>query len=337
MKVTVFSTKNYERPFLENANKGKHDLLFLEKSLSPDTAHLAEGCDAVSVFTNDDACAEVLEKLAGLKIRSIATRAAGYDNIDLSKAEKLELKVANVPEYSPYAIAEHTLAMILAMNRKIVRADRKVKDYNFALDDLIGFDLHGRTVGVIGLGKIGSIVVKILHGFGCRILAYDLQKNEHLTGKYGVQYVSLDELCKQSDIISLHAPLNANTKYMIRKETLSLMKNGVMIVNTGRGPLINTIDAIEALKEGKIGYLGLDVYEKEKGLFFYDHTHDIPKDDLFARLLTFKNVLITGHQAFLTENALKNIADTTIHNLTCFENGERSVNELTHKVYANKV
>lgn len=337
MKVAVYSTKNYEIPFLQKANEGKHELVFIEKSLSAETASFAQGCQAVSIFTNDDAGAAVLEKLAELNISSIATRAAGYDNIDLVKAKQLRILVANVPEYSPYAIAEHTLAMILAMNRKLVRADRNVKDYNFALDSLIGFDLNGKTAGIVGLGKIGGIVAKILHGFGCRILGYDIEVNEELVRNYGVQYLSVDELCKQSDIITLHAPLNKHTQYLIRKENISLMKKGVMIVNTGRGGLIHTADAIEALKEGKIGYLGLDVYEKEKGLFFYDHSNDIPKDDLFARLLTFKNVLITGHQAFLTENALKNISDTTIDNLSSFEKGEWPESELTQKSYADKI
>jgi len=331
MKVAIYSLKKYERVYLEKANRDKHDFLFLTEALSPQTAELAKGCAAVSIFTNDDAGTESLQQLAKLNIKSIATRAAGYDNIDLNEAEDLHMHVTNVPEYSPYAIAEHTIAMILAMNRKIVQADRQVKAYNFALDELIGFDLHGKTVGIVGTGKIGSIVAKILHGFGCKLLGYDVIENQELIAKYGMEYVSLGKLCKFSDIITLHAPLNANTRYLINKENMALMKKGVMIVNTGRGPLINTAEAIEALKEEKIGYLGLDVYEKEKGLFFYDHSADVPKDDLFAQLLTFKNVLITGHQAFLTENALTNIADTTIYNLTCFEKGERSLHELTGK------
>ena len=331
MKVAIYSTKKYERIYLEKSNRGKHDFLFIEESLSTRTAELAKGYSAISIFTNDDASAASLQKLAKLNIQSIATRAAGYDNIDLLEAEKLNLNVTNVPEYSPYAIAEHTIAMILAMNRKIVQADRQVKNYNFALDDLIGFDLHGKTVGIIGLGKIGSIVAKILNGFGCKLLAYDVVENKELVAAYGMEYVSLGKLCKLSDVITLHSPLNDHTRYIINKSNLQLMKKGVMIVNTGRGGLINTTDALNALQEGKIGYLGLDVYEKEKGLFFYDHSNEIPQDDLFARLLTYKNVLITGHQAFLTETALENIADTTVYNLDCFQKSQRSTHELTGK------
>lgn len=329
MKVAIYSTKKYERVYLEKSNRGKHDFLFLEESLSPDTAELAKGCEAVCIFTNDDAGSESLKNLAKVGVKSMATRAAGYDNIDLNEAQDLNIPVANVPEYSPYAIAEHTIAMILAMNRKIVQADHQVKNYNFALDNLIGFDLHGKTVGIIGLGKIGRIVAKILHGFGCNLIGYDVTENKELTSAYGLEYVSLGKLCKQADIITLHTPLNDHTRYIINKANLQLMKKGVMIVNTGRGGLLNTADALEALKDGKIGYLGLDVYEKEKGLFFYDHSSELPQDDLFARLLTYKNVLITGHQAFLTENALGNIADTTIYNLDCFQKSERSIHELT--------
>jgi D-lactate dehydrogenase len=328
MKLAIFSTKPYERKYLESANQGKHELFFFEEALSLDTVYKANGCDAISIFTNDDGSAEVLEFIRKLNIRSIAIRAAGYDNVDLKKATELSFKVANVPDYSPYSIAEHTAMLILALNRKVVQADRKIKDYNFLLDDLIGFDLNGRTVGIIGVGKIGGILAKIMNGFGCKVLGYDIKENQEYVEKYNLKYVSLDALYQKSDIISLHAPLNEHTKYLINKASLAKMKDGVMIVNTGRGGLINTVDAIEALKTGKIGYLGLDVYEKEKGLFFFNHSSDLLQDDVFARLLTFKNVVITGHQAFLTENALKNIADTTIYNIDSWQYGNRSQNEL---------
>ncbi|RYX88406.1 hypothetical protein EON78_07640, partial [bacterium] len=213
MKVAVYSTKKFERSFIEKANDGKHELIYLDKPLSTNTCNLAEGCEAASIFTNDDASSEVLEKLAKLNIKAIATRAAGYDNIDIQKAKQLSIQVANVPEYSPYSIAEHTIAMIQALNRKIVLADKKVKDYNFCLDELVGYDLNGKTVGIIGLGKIGGILAKILHGFGCQVLGYDIQTNKDYEEKYKVQYVTLEDLCKQSDIISLHAPLNEHTKY----------------------------------------------------------------------------------------------------------------------------
>lgn len=328
MKVAVYSTKKFEQVYLERSNHHKHELIFIDEALSLDTANKSTGCDAISIFTNDDASAIVLEKLADLKIKYIAIRAAGFDQTDLRKAAELNFHVANVPEYSPYSIAEHTIAMIQALNRKLIIADRQVKAYNFSLDNLIGYDLHGKTVGIVGLGKIGGIVAKILQGFGCNILGYDVKENVEYSSRYGVKYVSMEELCKRSDIISLHAPLNEHTKYMINKQSITLMKEGVMIINTGRGGLIDTSAAIEGLKSGKIGYMGLDVYEKEKGLYFYDHSSDIPHDELFAALLKFDQVLITGHQAFLTENALTNIADGTIHHFDCWSRGIDTSNEL---------
>ncbi|MDF2455027.1 MAG: D-lactate dehydrogenase [Cytophagaceae bacterium] len=328
MKVALYSMKPFEQVYLEQSNAKKHELSFIKEALSVETASLAQDCEAIAVFTNDDVSSKVLDKLNQIGVRHVAVRAAGYDQVDLKKAGELKFNVGNVPEYSPYAIAEYAIAMILAMNRKIIRADHQVKDFNFSLDELIGFDLYGKTVGIVGVGKIGAIAAKILHGFGCKILAVDIQPNLELTEKYGLRYTTLEELCKESDIISIHAPLTPDTKYLINKNTLSQMKKGVMIVNTSRGALLNTSDAIDALKEGKIGYLGLDVYEKEKGLFFYDHSNEMMKDDLLSRLLTFKNVLVTGHQAFLTENALKNIADATIYNLDCWGKGEASKYEL---------
>lgn len=329
MKVAIFSTHQFERSYLEKSNNQKHELKFLKEALSLDTVKLAEGCQAVSIFTNDDGSAPILEKLSAMGVKHIAIRAAGYDQTDIGKANQLGIRVGNVPEYSPYSIAEHTIAMIQALNRKIALADKKIKAYDFTLDNLIGYDLKGKTVGIVGLGKIGGIVAKILNGFGCHLLGYDVEPNQSYTKDYGVDYVSLDKLCEQSDIISLHAPLNEHTKYMIDKNRIGRMKKGVMIINTGRGALINTRDAIEGLKSGKIGYLGLDVYEKEKGLFFHDHSDTIPQDDVFARLLSFKNVLITGHQAFLTSNALENIADMTIQHLTRWDEGRKSEHELT--------
>jgi len=328
MKVAIYSIKPFEQVYIEQSNNKKHELSFIKEALSVETASLAQDCEAISVFTNDDVSSKVLDKLNNLGVRHVAVRAAGYDQVDLKKAAELKLNIANVPEYSPYAIAEYTIAMILAMNRKIIRADHQVKDFNFSLDELIGFDLHGKTVGIIGVGKIGAITAKILHGFGCTILGVDIHPNPELTEKYNLRYTSLEELYRESDIISIHAPLTPDTRYLINKSTLSQMKTGVMIVNTSRGALLNTSDAIDALKEGKIGYLGLDVYEKEKGLFFYDHSNEVMKDDLLSRLLTFKNVLVTGHQAFLTANALKNIADATIYNLDCWHKGEVSKYEL---------
>jgi len=321
MKVTVFSAQKFEIPYLEKANNGKYELFFTEKRLSEETAQLAKGSTAVSIFVNDDACKEVIEKLASLGVKYIANRAAGYDHISLPTADELNIGVGYAPEYSPYAIAEHTVALILGLNRKLIQADQKISLNNYSLDNLIGFDLNNKTVGIIGLGKIGGIVAKILNGFGCKLLGYDLYPNQEYVEKYGLKYVTLDEIYLHSDIISLHTPLTNTTKYMINEKTISLMKKGVMIINTARGGLINTQDAINGIKNGQIGYLGLDVYEKEKGLFFYDHSQDLLQDDIFSRLLTLPNVLITGHQAFLTENALTNIADATIYNLSSFEQG----------------
>ncbi len=332
MKVAVFSIKPFEKPYLEESNASKHELKFIPDALSVLTASLAKGCDAIGVFTNDDLSASVMTALGNIGIKYIATRAAGYDNIDLVEAEKLSIKVANVPEYSPYSIAEHTLAMILALNRKIVLADQRVKSSDFTLDPLVGFDLNGKTVGIIGLGKIGGIVAKILQGFGCNILGCDLYPEESFTRDFGVKYVILDELCSQSDIITLHTPLNAQTKNMINSALIAKMKTGVMIINTGRGALLNTSDAMDAVVSGKIGYLGLDVYEKEKGLFFYDHSANGVKDEMFVKLLSLPNVLVTGHQAFLTSNALQNIADCTISNLTQWQEKRVSTNDLVGKV-----
>jgi D-lactate dehydrogenase len=317
MKITFFSAKPYEIEYLNKANGGKLELNFVEESLSADSILLAKGSKAVSVFTNDDVSENILEKLKSLGVESVATRSAGFDHINISKAEELEIAVTNVPQYSPYSIAEHAVSMMLCLNRKLVKADRKVKNHNYLLDDLIGFDLHGKTVGIIGTGKIGGIVAKILNGFGCKILAFDIDPNQEYTDAYGVRYVDLDLLYAESDIITIHCPLNKNTRYLINESTIEKMKKGVMVINTGRGGIIDTEALIRGLKKGKIGFAGLDVYEKEKGLFFFNHENEILEDDTFARLLTFQNVLITGHQAFLTKEALKNIADTTIYNLHC--------------------
>jgi len=248
--------------------------------------------------------------------------------VDLAKAAELDMKVARVPAYSPYAIAEHTMALILALNRKLIKAHNRVRDQNFSLNGLTGFDLNRKTVGVIGTGKIGAVLVKILHGFGCNILVHDIVEDENLINLYGVRYTDCETICKQSDIISLQVPLTASTKHLIDAKHISLMKQGVMLINTSRGGLVDTKAVIEGLKSKKIGYFGIDVYEEEEGLFFEDHSENILQDDVIARLMTFNNVLITSHQAFLTETALTNIAETTIYNLDCFEKGKVSGNEI---------
>lgn len=326
MKVIVYSTHKFERAFLEKANHLRHDLKLLEARLTEHTASLAAGHDGVCLFVNDDAGEAVLKLLANDGIRFIFLRSAGFNNVNLPAAKNLGIRVARVPAYSPYAVAEHAVALMLALNRKLIRSHNRVMESNFSLDGLEGFDMHGKTVGIIGTGRIGSVAANILHGFGCRLLAYDPYPNEQL--KPLVTYVEPAALYHESDIITLHLPLSNTSRYMINNESIRQMKEGVMLINTSRGALINTREAIDGLKSGKIGYLGLDVYEEEEGLFFEDHSEDILQDDTIARLMTFRNVLITSHQAFLTDTALENIATTTIYNMDCFASGTANANEV---------
>lgn len=328
METVIYSTHKFEKDFLERANAGIHSLKFLDASLNKTTSDLAIGAKAVSIFVNDDASAEVLDKLQKGGVKFLVLRSAGYNNVDMDVARQSGFRVARVPAYSPYAVAEHAVALMLALNRKLIKANSRVHDLNFSLDGLTGFDMNGKTVGIIGTGQIGAVAAKVLNGFGCKILVADLHVNKELIAKYDVQYTDLDTLYTQSDIISLHVPLTPHTRYMINKDSINKMKKGVMIINTSRGALINTKDIIQGLKKGQIGYLGLDVYEEESGLFFEDHSEDILQDDTISRLLTFKNVLITSHQAFLTDTALQNIAMTTIHNLDCFEKNTECKNEI---------
>jgi D-lactate dehydrogenase len=327
MKVIVFSTHKFEKTYLEIAFKDR-DVNYITTTLSAETASLAQGYDAVSIFVSDGASSEVLRILKQGGVKFLLLRSAGFNHVDLKEAKKLNIKVARVPEYSPYAVAEHSVALMLALNRKLIRAHNRVMEQNFSLDGLIGFDMHGKTVGIIGTGKIGSAVAKIMNGFGCRILAHDQIENIELKNRYEVTYADLNIICKESDIITLHLPLTPETRYLINKDRIFEMKKGVMLINTGRGALINTKDIIEALKQGQVGYLGIDVYEEESGLFFEDHSEDILHDDVIARLMTFNNVLITSHQAFLTDTALKNIADTTVSNFDCFEKNSPCKNQL---------
>lgn len=329
MKIGIFSTKKFEEAYFNQLNTGHHELIFIEEGLHANTVSLAKTCEVIALFSNDDCSEEVLKLLKKeTAVKYIATRSAGTDHINLEVAKELGFSVANVPQYSPYAIAEHVIAMILALNRKLILADRQVKNYNFLLDDLIGFDLHGKTVGIIGLGRIGGILAKIIHGFGCTILGFDLIKNERLEKKFGVTYTDLDELYKNADIICLQTPLNEHTKHLINQEAIAKMKHGVILINASRGGVVNTEDLIAGLKSGKIGAAGLDVYEKEKGMYFFDHSHEILQDDIFARLLTFKNVLITGHQAFLTSNAIVNIVEETMKHIQDWSLQKKATNEL---------
>lgn len=329
MRVAVYSVKPYDEAFLSQANRsGSHEFVFLEPRLTAETAVLAQGSDAVCVFVNDDLSGLVLEELARLGIRSVALRAAGFNHVDLAAASRLGLRVVRVPGYSPHAVAEHCAALVLALNRKTHRAYQRVRDGNFALTGLMGFDLYGKTVGIVGTGQIGACFAEIMLGFGCRILATDPSPDPQCQAK-GVQYVSLDMLLSQSDIVSLHVPLMPETDRLINADRLAIMRDGVTLINTSRGRLIDTSAVIGALKVGKIGYLGLDVYEEEEGLFFEDYSGRVLHDDVLARLLTFPNVLVTGHQGFFTEEALQNIAETTVHNLTAIERASPLVNEVT--------
>jgi D-lactate dehydrogenase len=322
VKVAVFSTKNYDREFLSSSNVSQHELYFFEPHLNEQTATLATGFEAVCVFVNDTVDALVVAKLAGLGVRLIALRCAGYNNVDLAAVKKHGLTVVRVPGYSPYAVAEHTISLMLALNRKLQRAYNRVREGNFALGGLLGFDMHGRTAGIIGTGNIGSVTARILIGFGCEVLAFDPVENENCRA-LGVRYVTFDDLFSQSHIITLHCPLTPENKHLINASALQKMRDGVMLINTSRGALIDTMAVIQALKSGKIGYLGLDVYEEEERIFFEDRSGLIIPDDLFARLLTFPNVIITGHQAFFTREALENIARTTIDNFTKFQRGQK--------------
>jgi D-lactate dehydrogenase len=316
MKAVAYSIKPFEKEYLAKANEKKHDITLISNALSPDTAIYADGKDAVIVFTNDDVSAGVIKKLAKSGVKYIVTRSTGTDHINKEAAAQLGIKIANVPSYSPQAIAEHAVAMAFALNRHLVTADQHSHHFDFRNDELIGFNFSGKTVGLIGLGNTGKAVAKIFNGLGCKVIACDPYFPENIQD---VESVSFDELLIASDIISLHLPLTPATKHIIKRETIERMKNGVMLINTSRGALIRTTDVISALKSGKIGYLGLDVYEFEKGLFFEDHEGDMVKDPLLHSLLNYPNVLITPHQAYLTKEALQEIADQTIKNLDLWQ------------------
>jgi D-lactate dehydrogenase len=327
MKVFVFSAHPYAVPSLSKHAEGKHELIFSDQKLSAATAHLAKGCEAVALFTADDASAPVIQKLSQFGIKFIALRSAGYDHVDLKQANVCAMRVANVPAYSPYAIAEHAAALLLAFNRKISEAESLIKNQDFRLDTLTGFDLHGKTVGIIGTGTIGLCFARIMKGFGCQILGTDPVRNPEAVD-LGVRYVPLEELLAKSDVVSLHCPLNEKTKYLISAPRLAMMKKGSILINTARGGVVNTSELLESIEHGHLGGACLDVYENEKLIFFEDHRNTQIKDPLLARLLTNKKVLLTGHQAFLTVEALQGIAETTIKNLDYWEDGEDAPHEL---------
>lgn len=329
MKVAVFSTKRYDREFLDVANAGAgHELHYLDVHLSAETAALATGAEVVCAFVNDVLDAPTLTNLNAIGVRLVALRSAGFNHVDLAAARTLGLTIARVPAYSPYAVAEHTAALILSLNRKIHRAYARVREGNFALDGLLGFDLRGRTVGIVGTGKIGLEVSRIMTGFGCRVLGHDPEENAAFRD-LGGRYVPLSELLAESDIVTLHCPLTPVTRHLIGTEAIEAMQTGVMLINTSRGAVIDTRAVIRGLKSGKIGHLGLDVYEEEADLFFENLSDQMIHDDVFARLLTFPNVLITGHQAFFTVEALTAIAETTIGNISAFATTGRPTYEVS--------
>ena len=328
MRVSIFSTKSYDRKFLETANAGGgHELVFHEARLSSDTAPLAAGSEAVCAFVNDRIDAEVIGILAKGGARLIALRCAGFNQVDLDAAAAHGINLRRVPAYSPFAVAEFALGMILTLNRQYHRAYNRVREGNFSIEGLMGFDLNGCTVGIIGTGKIGCLTVKPLAALGCEVIGCDPFENPDFTA-LGGRYVTRDELFEKSDIISLHCPLTPESHHLINSRTLEKMRDGVMIINTSRGALIDAAEVIGALKSGKVGYLGIDVYEQEGDLFYQDLSNQIIQDDVIQRLLTFPNVIVTSHQAYFTATALRNISETTIANIDDFAAGKSSSNEV---------
>lgn len=328
MQVAFFSTHSYDREYFDKFNdKKRHQITYFEAPLNKNTTNLTKGFDAVCIFVNDKLDSEAIEKMEANGVKLIVLRCAGFNNVDINAAARKNIKVLRVPAYSPQAVAEHAVALILTLSRKTHKAYNRIRESNFSLEKLVGFNLYGKTVGVIGTGQIGIMFCNIMKGFGCHILAYDIYESEELKRK-GIVYKSFAELLKESDIISLHCPLTPETMHLINHKAIKQMKKGVMLINTSRGAVINTPDVIEALATEKIGYLGIDVYEQEGNLFFRDLSESIIRDDVITRLLTFPNVLITAHQGFFTKEALEEITTTTLQNLTDFEDGVASANEV---------
>jgi D-lactate dehydrogenase len=326
MKIAFFSTQPYDKEYFDRYNK-QHEIIYFDVQLNEQTVNLVNGCTAVCAFVNDQLNASVLTALSKTGVKIIAQRCAGFNNVDIASAKENKITVVRVPAYSPHAVAEHALALIMTLNRKTHKAYNRVREGNFSLDRLTGFDLYGKTVGIIGTGKIGQCFAHIMLGLGCNVLAFDLIANKDLEAQ-GVHYVPLIQLLKESTVVSLHCPLTEQTKQIINSDTLRMMKKGAMLINTSRGALIDTKAAIEALKSGILGYLGMDVYEQEEKLFFHDLSENVIKDDLIMRLLSFPNVLITSHQGFLTDEALTQIALVTFQNISDFEAGNKIENAI---------
>ena len=325
MRCLVTSARPYDQQFLSAANNGRHELVFTETTLNAETAFIAQGYPALCPFVDDTLDAKTLEIIARLGTKLLVLRSTGFNHVDIPAAEKQDITVMRVRDYSPCAVDEYAVGLMLTLNRHLHKAYNRVRDGNFLLDGLLGFDMHGKTVGIVGTGKIGAALARILHGMGCHLLAYDITPNPDCQ-ELGVAYVSLEELLTKSRIVSLHLPLLPETRHLMNAERFALMPNGAMLINTSRGPLIDTTALIAALKSRHLGAVGLDVYEEEAELYFKDHYDDIIGDDSFERLLTFPNVIVTGHQAFFTREALKTIADTTIQNLDDYSDGKDNPN-----------
>ena len=327
-RIIFFDIKDYDREFFEKYGKNyNYEMSFFKSRLSLENVHLTKGYDVVCAFTNDDIGKETIDAMAENGVRLLAMRCAGFNNVSLKDIHN-RFKVVRVPAYSPHAIAEYTVGLILAVNRKINKAYVRTREGNFSINGLMGFDLDGKTVGIIGTGKIGQILIKILKGFDMKVIAYDLFPNQKVAEELGFEYVSLDELYANSDIISLNCPLTKDTQYMINRRSMLKMKDGVILVNTGRGQLIDSADLVEALKDKKVGAVALDVYEEEEDYFFEDKSTQVIEDDILGRLLSFYNVLITSHQAYFTKEAVEAITVTTLNNIKDFIEGKPLVNEV---------
>jgi len=328
MKTLIYSAKDFETPFLEEANKDVHSFKYSSDRLTTKTAMMALGFEAISIFSADDASGIVLEKLKDFGVKYITLRSAGHDNINLKIAKRLNFKVANSPDYSPYAVADHAITLLLALNRKVTLARKQTQNYNFTLDKLIGFDLHNKTVGVIGTGKIGSIIAQILNGFGCCIMAVDPFEKEDLKTRFQVSYTHLDNLCKECSVIILSIPLTSDTHHLIDKSKLDLMHKETLLVNVARGAVVHTKDVLAYVEKKRIGGYATDVYDKESGVFFYDRSQNKPHDTDLEKMLTHDHILLTPHQAFATKEALANIAQTTVDNLSSWQEGSNPKNSL---------
>jgi D-lactate dehydrogenase len=325
----IYSAKDFEIPFLEKANNNMHQITYTPERLTSKTATLALGFDVVSIFSADDGSSMVLERLKDFGVKYIALRSTGYDNVNLSTAKKLGIEVANTPGYSPYAIAEHAVALLLALNRKLICANEQVTNYNFSLSNLVGFDLNQKKAGIVGIGRIGTIIAKIMHGFGCKIIGNDIYEDKEVQEKYQVDYTDLENLCKQSDIIFLSTPLNSKTHHLIDNNYIEQMKKEAIVINIARGAIVHTKDIIEALLSKRIAGYGADVYEYEDSVFFYDRSNEKPQDKLLQQLLDLPNVILTPHQAFATKEALTNIAEMTFYNINCWQQHKSGNNKLS--------